>query len=99
MSTQLFEDGLVRLYIDKIAALGVKALQGADVKPEVAAVVDEAAKHFAVVKTSTEIGNLRWFAGQLGLRAEISHPTQPQYRATFEHAKGLADALVKSKQT
>lgn len=97
MSVPEFEESLVKIYVDKVAALAVNALSGADVRQAVATVVSEAAVHFATVTTSTELGNLRRFAGQLDLRATTSDSSQPQARLAFEHAKGLADVLIKSK--
>jgi hypothetical protein len=97
MSTQVYEEGLVRIYTDQVAALSVQALDGADVKHKVAEVVETAAKHFAVVKSSTEIGNLKWFVGQLRLRAELTHESQPQCRETFRDASQLAAAVLKQK--
>lgn len=94
---QAYEDGLVQIYKNKIDALAVKAEEGKDVQPEVSAVVEEAAKHFAVVATSTEVGNLRRFNGMLKLAADVADKSSPERRATFEYASRLvAERLPKA---
>ena len=97
MNIPEYEEGLVTQYVKKIAAEGVKAFDGADVKSAVDKIVDDAAQHFAVVKSSTELGNLKRFSGMLSLFAFDTHESQPQYRATFEHAKARADDIIKRR--
>jgi hypothetical protein len=92
-----FEEGLVRIYVDKIAQLAVEANNGATVTQKIPNLVDEAARHFAAVRSSTEMGNLKRFAGQLHARAEATHASQPQYRATFQQAKTFVDILLDTK--
>lgn len=93
-----FEEGLIKKYLDQIGHLGVKASEGTDVRAEVEAVVQNAAAHFAGIKSSTELGNLRAFAGRLAIFAEGIHPSQPVYRETLELAKTTAEKILKGRE-
>lgn len=99
MNIPKHEEGLVRIYVEKIASLGVKALEGGEVEREVNATVEKAAAHFSDVKTSTELGNLERFSGLLSVFATSTHGSQPLYRNTFELAKTLVDDIIKKKKS
>jgi hypothetical protein len=92
------ETGLIDHYLDKIAALAVRAQNGANVREQVTDVVREASAHFAAVKTSSELGNLKAFAGQLGIRATATHVSQPAYRETLEYTKDLVRKIIEERE-
>lgn len=96
MNTENYDRQIVDLYLDKVAVLGVKALQGEDVKSQVNAVVQEAAEHFAIWVGGTKEGNLKLFAGQLGMRADLSPESQPECRDTFRYAAQLTKEMLEN---
>jgi signal peptidase I len=66
-SIQEYEEGLVKIYLDKFISLGVKANQGQDITTDIDNAVRECTEHLAIVKSSTEIGNLKQLIGKIKL--------------------------------
>jgi hypothetical protein len=85
----MHEEGLVRIYISKVQAIGVKALAGESFEEPINQIIAEAIEHIAEVKTSAPKDNFQAMAGQFDIEAEITSSTQPQYRATLEYASKL----------
>ncbi|MEQ9625917.1 hypothetical protein [Coleofasciculus chthonoplastes] len=58
-SVQEYEEGLLQIYLHKFRSLGVKASLGQDITTDIDNAVRECTEHLAIVKSSTEIGNLK----------------------------------------
>ncbi|MEQ9373374.1 MAG: hypothetical protein RIG63_30770 [Coleofasciculus chthonoplastes F3-SA18-01] len=58
-SVQEYEEGLLQIYLHKFLSLGVKASRGQDITTDIDNAVRECTEHLAIVKSSTEIGNLK----------------------------------------
>lgn len=84
MSTH--EEGLIEQYLHQIRALAVRAECGEDVATAVEAVLDEAVKHFRIVKSSDPQANLSAFKGKLKFNAELAHPSQSSFKKTLQYA-------------
>src|SRR5687767_7972376 len=98
MKIPAHDEGLVKMYVDKIDALGVIASQGSLVIKEVVAVAHGAIAHFASVKTSTEIGNLKKFSRCLAARSMAARGSQPHHEAAFNCARTIVDNLIERKK-
>jgi len=64
-SVQEYEEGLLKIYLDKFLSLGVKASQSQDITTDIDNAVRECTEHLAIVKSSTEIGNLKQLVGKI----------------------------------
>lgn len=66
-SVQEYEEGLLKIYLDKFFSLSVQANQGQDVSIDIENSVRECIEHLAIVKSSTEIGNLKQLVAKIKL--------------------------------
>ena len=89
------EPGLIDTYVVQLDHIATKAQNGSDIGTEVSEVVQKAADHFAALETSSELGNLRAFRGQLGIRAMATHPSMPKYRDTLERAEMMVGEIIR----
>ncbi len=64
-SVQEYEEGLLKIYLDKFLSLGVEASRGQDITTDIDNAVRECTDHLAIVKSSTEIGNLKQLVGKI----------------------------------
>lgn len=64
---QEYEEGLLKFYLGKFLSLGARAIQGQDITTDIDNVVRECTEHLAIVKSSTEIGNLKRLIEKLKL--------------------------------
>jgi hypothetical protein len=64
-SVQEYEEGLLKIYLDKFLSLGVKASRCQDITTDIDNAVRECTEHLAIVKSSTEIGNLKQLVGKI----------------------------------
>ena len=88
---QNHEECLINIYVKKIQALAVQALDGVDVSQNVKAVVAEACTHFDAVVTSSPEKNRAAFKGRLSIYGDVVHESQPKYRDTLKYAASLVD--------
>ncbi|MFZ5581168.1 MAG: hypothetical protein ACOZCK_00750 [Pseudomonadota bacterium] len=88
---QSHEEGLVKIYVKKIQALAEQALDGADVRENIRAVVVEACTHFDAVVTSSPEQNRAAFKGRLSIYGDLVHESQPKYREMLKYAASLVD--------
>jgi hypothetical protein len=65
LSVQEYEEGLLKIYLDKFLSLGVEASRGQDITTDIDNAVRECTEHLAIVKSSTELGNLKQLVGKI----------------------------------
>jgi len=58
-SVQEYEEGLLKFHLDKFLSVAVAASRGQDITRDIDNAVRECTEHLAIVKSSTEIGNLK----------------------------------------
>ena len=85
------EEGLINIYVTKVQALAVRALNGDDVNEKIKAVVLEACTHFDAVVTSSPAENRAAFKGRLGIYGDLTHESQPKYREALRYAASLVE--------
>lgn len=85
------EEGLIRIYIQKIQALAVRAQDGENVKGEIKTVIADACKHFDSVVSSEASQNRSAFKGRLSIYSDMVHASQPQFRDAMRYAASLID--------
>lgn len=88
-----YEDGLVKIYFGKIKSLALDATCRS-VHEEVENHVKKAVEHFAMVQTSTELGNLQRFMALLNFAAETTLSSQLEIHSTLEHAAQLVSEMI-----
>lgn len=81
-----YEEGLIQQYVSELRACAVRAENGENVLSAVDAVLEKAVEHFRFVKSSDPQANLLAFKSRIKLTAELTHPSQPEYRAALEYA-------------
>jgi hypothetical protein len=64
-SVQEYEEGLWKIYLDKFLSLGVEASRVQDITTDIDNAVRECTEHLAIVKSSTEIGNLKQLVAKI----------------------------------
>lgn len=75
-SVQEYEEGLLKIYLDKFLSLGVAANRGQDITTDIDNAVRECTEHLAIVKSSTEIGNLKQLVGKIKIILSDQHYSQ-----------------------
>ncbi|MFP4120752.1 MAG: hypothetical protein ACLFWI_07025 [Coleofasciculus sp.] len=66
-SVQEYEEGLLKIYLNKFLSLGVAASRDQDITTDIDNAVRECTEHLAIVKSSTEIGNLKQLVEKIKL--------------------------------
>ena len=88
---QEYEDGPIDIYVGKIQALGVRALEGENVEAEITAVISEAQAHFNTIKNCNPLRSLTILKGRLNIYGDIASESQPKYRETLKYAAASID--------
>jgi hypothetical protein len=95
-SVQEYEEGLLKIYLDKFLSLGVKASQSQDITTDIDNAVRECTEHLAIVKSSTEIGNLKQLVGKIKFIISDQHYSQPhkEWRDTLNKVLKLLEVRI-----
>lgn len=92
------DEGLLKIYLDRVLALATRATDGANVTDELRKTVQAAATQFSQVLGGSELAYLRVFAGRLhtnAMTAAKSPPSWKAWRAALDFARELTNERIK----
>lgn len=92
------EEGLIKIYLDELKSLAVKAEYGESVMDKAEDCIRRAEQHFSKVVTSNKEDNLKVMRGRLTLMAENHHESQPTSREVFRQARDMVSRYIEADE-